>query len=92
MIRQLPFPERSGFPAGRKAQALRKLTVDERLYYTTRYGSSLAYSRPLELLAGSGLKDIANKRILDYGYGAIGHLRLLVSLGAGVVVWTSTHF
>ena len=67
-----------------KRKSLRSLAVDERLYYTTRYGSSLAYARPLELLAESGFRDVKATRILDYGYGAIGHLRLLASIGAEV--------
>lgn len=71
---------------------------DESFYYLTRYGSPLAYSRPLDILAqhgfastggaggaASGGGGAAGKRILDFGYGAIGHLRLLASLGAHVI-------
>jgi hypothetical protein len=59
-------------------------TLDETFYYTTRYGSPLAYARPLEILAQAGLADVRGKRIADFGYGTIGHLRLLASLGADV--------
>jgi hypothetical protein len=59
-------------------------TLDERFYYNTRYGSPLAYARALEVLARHGLEDVAGKRIADFGYGTIGHLRLLASLGADV--------
>lgn len=59
-------------------------TLDEGFYYTTRYGSPLAYLRPLELLAEAGLADVAGRRIADFGYGTIGHLKLLASLGAQV--------
>ncbi len=57
-------------------------------YYTTRYGSPLAYARALdlvEMLAGAPENALAPRRILDYGYGGIGHLRLLASLGHDVV-------
>jgi hypothetical protein len=58
--------------------------IDEEYYYTTRYGTPLAYARPLELLARAGFNSVAGRRIADYGYGTIGHLRLLASLGADV--------
>jgi hypothetical protein len=60
-------------------------TLDEHFYYNTRYGSPLAYVRALDLLAEAGLGDIAGRRIADYGYGGVGHLRLLASLGAQMV-------
>jgi len=59
-------------------------TLDDRFYWTTRYGTPLAYARPLELLAQAGMKDVAGARIADFGYGTIGHLRLLASLGAEI--------
>jgi len=66
-------------------QALEEMELDESFYYNTRYGSPLAYTRPLEVLSENGLGDVAGKRVLDFGYGTIGHLRLLASLGADVV-------
>lgn len=57
-------------------------------YYYTGYGSPLIYARPLDLIAdragwrsADGFKD---KRILDFGYGLIGHMRLLAMRGADV--------
>jgi SAM-dependent methyltransferase len=65
---------------------LKSLPVSEGLYYTTKYGSPLAYARALDVLAEKGgVKDLAGKRVLDFGYGSIGHLRLLASLGADAV-------
>jgi hypothetical protein len=61
---------------------LTRLPVDDSLYYTTKYGSPLAYVRPIDLLGKSGLETMAGCRVLDFGYGTIGHLRLLASLGA----------
>jgi SAM-dependent methyltransferase len=58
--------------------------VDESFYYTTKYGSPLAYARPIDLLGRAGLKDAAGLKVLDFGYGTIGQLRLLASLGADV--------
>jgi hypothetical protein len=59
--------------------------LDDRFYYTTRYGTPLAYARPLDLVAQQGVKSFAGWHVLDFGYGGIGHLRLLASLGANVV-------
>src|SRR5262249_22614089 len=38
-------------------QALTKLPVDESVYYTTKYGTPLAYARPLDLLGAAGIRD-----------------------------------
>jgi SAM-dependent methyltransferase len=54
-------------------------------YYYTRYGSPLAYARPLDLLGQRGFTNLPEKKILDFGYGGVGQLRLLASLGAVVV-------
>jgi SAM-dependent methyltransferase len=61
--------------------------ADEELYYETKYGSPLAYARPLELLGRmAGVPPSpAGTRLLDFGYGTVGHLRTLARLGADVV-------
>lgn len=64
--------------------ALLNRSLDESFYYNTRYGSPLAYARALEILSENGFKTVEGKRIADFGYGTIGHLRLLASLGADV--------
>jgi SAM-dependent methyltransferase len=63
---------------------LKPFPVDESFYYTTKYGTPLAYLRPLDLLGRAGVADAAGVKILDFGYGTIGHLRLLASQGADV--------
>jgi hypothetical protein len=63
---------------------LTRLPADETFYYSTKYGSPLAYARPLDLLGQAGVADPAGLKILDFGYGTIGHLRLLASMGADV--------
>src|SRR5262249_31124204 len=64
-----------------------RATLGEDFYYTTRYGSPLAYARVLELIGklAPGADALSGKRILDFGYGGIGHLRLLASLGCDAV-------
>lgn len=59
--------------------------LSERFFYTTRYGTPLAYARAIDLASRHGLESVANRKILDFGYGGIGHLRLLASLGAHCV-------
>ncbi len=59
-------------------------TLDAHFYYMTRYGSPLAFARVLDLLVGAGMDPNADLRIADFGFGSIGHLRLLASLGAQV--------
>ena len=64
--------------------------VDEDKYYNTNYGSPLSYSRPLDILFAHGLKLPAGSKVLDFGYGYVGHLRLLATMGmqaTGVDVW-----
>jgi SAM-dependent methyltransferase len=67
-----------------KRRSIKPVPVDEAFYYTTKYGSPLAYVRPIDLLGWSGVEDVSGRRILDFGYGTIGHLRLLAGLGAEV--------
>jgi len=59
-------------------------TLGESFYYNTRYGTPLAYARPLEILSEAGFRSVRGKKLVDFGYGTLGHLRLLASLGADV--------
>lgn len=59
--------------------------TNEVYYYYTKYGSPLAYARALDVLGQRGFKDLHEKKILDFGFGSVGQLRLLASLGARVV-------
>jgi len=68
-----------------RRQKLTPIPLDESFYYNTKYGSPLAYVRPLELLGQAGTMDAAEIRVLDFGYGTVGHLRLLAGLGADVI-------
>jgi SAM-dependent methyltransferase len=70
-----------------------KRTLSEQFFYHTRYGSPMAYARPLDLLCNgvperAGIKPsscFTGKKIFDYGFGGIGHLRLLALVGAEAV-------
>src|SRR5262245_4560872 len=75
--------EAAALPSAER-DALQSRVLDEDYYYTTRYGTPLAYARPLDILASAGFEP-ARRHILDFGYGGIGQLRLLASLGADVV-------
>jgi hypothetical protein len=66
-------------------KTLERIPVDETLYYTTKYGSPLAYARPLDLLGRVGFDSVTGRKILDFGHGSIGQLRLLAALGADVI-------
>lgn len=72
---------RAALPAPAQ-QKLSDYQFDEFRYYYTKYGSPLAYLRALDFAAKYGFTDAHGKRILDFGYGSIGHLRLLASMGA----------
>jgi len=65
--------------------ALTEFSADEDFFYYTAYGSPLVYVRVLDLAAKSGMKDLSGKRVMDFGYGSIGQVRLMASLGADVV-------
>ncbi|MGH7133312.1 MAG: hypothetical protein ACREJO_15370 [Phycisphaerales bacterium] len=53
-------------------------------FYYTGYGCPLIYSRPLEVLSEKMGADWRPARVLDFGYGSIAHLRLMVSLGMDI--------
>lgn len=53
----------------------------EEVYYYTKYGSPLSYARPLDILFARGLALGAGSKMLDFGYGYAGHLRMLATMG-----------
>ena len=62
-----------------------RLEWGEAEFYAPLYGTPLAYARPLDVVATRGFESAAGKRILDFGYGGVGQLRLLALLGADTV-------
>ncbi len=77
-------PEAAESMSPEALQGFKRRELDERFYYYTAFGTPLAYCRALDLAAGAGFRTAAGKRIVDFGYGGIGQLRLLASLGADV--------
>jgi SAM-dependent methyltransferase len=67
-----------------RRRSLKPVPIDETFFYTTKYGSPMAYARPIDLLGQSGWEDVSGRKVLDFGYGTVGHLRLLAGLGADV--------
>jgi SAM-dependent methyltransferase len=76
--------EAAPLPEEQRAK-LRELKVTEEIYYFTMYGTPMAYSRPIEVLGQNGVREFSGTRILDIGYGTVGHLRMMASRGADVV-------
>lgn len=70
------FGDESAAPQGSKP-----VEHDETFYYYTRYGSPLAYARAVDLLGRYGFDSFAMRKVADFGYGGIGPLRLIASLG-----------
>jgi hypothetical protein len=62
-----------------------KRDLDEQFFYTTRYGTPVAFTRPLEILGRAGVKHVDGLKLLDFGFGSIGQLRVLAALGATTV-------
>lgn len=63
----------------------REITIDENRYYVTLYGTPLFYGRLVDLLGEHGVTTFEGKKVLDFGYGTVGHLRLMADCGADVV-------
>ena len=72
--------EAAALPAETRA-TLKARVADEELYYYTGYGSPLSYARPLDLAFASGVKLPPGSKVLDFGYGYSGHLRMLAGMG-----------
>lgn len=63
-------------------QRFKPRDCDERFYYYTGYGTPLNYARAFDIAGKFGVNSWEGVRVLDFGYGSIGHLRMLASLGA----------
>lgn len=71
-------------PPERRATLTRR-ELDASFYWETNYGSPLSYVRAVDVLAGAGLGDLAGRRVVDFGYGTVGQLRLMAALGADAI-------
>ncbi len=70
----LPDSEKAGY---------QELNVTEDWYYRL-YSSPLAYLRALDFAAAAGMKRADGARIADFGFGNMGQVRALASMGASV--------
>lgn len=61
----------------------RKIDVTENWYYRL-YSSPLAYLRALDFAAAAGMTSVDGARIADFGFGNMGQVRALASMGAYV--------
>jgi SAM-dependent methyltransferase len=61
-----------------------KKDIDDEFYYFTRYGTPVAFVRPVELLGHAGVKSTEGLKLADFGFGSIGQLHALASVGANV--------
>jgi len=59
--------------------------LDEQFYYFTRYGTPVAFTRPMEILGRAGVKHVDGLKLLDFGFGSVGQLRAIASLGGNAV-------
>jgi SAM-dependent methyltransferase len=71
----------SAAPAAERA-TLKRIDADDGFYYA-RIADPLGYWRPFEVLAARGFEP-EHKRVLDFGYGSIGQLKMLAALEADV--------
>lgn len=61
-----------------------KREIDTSFYYFTRYGTPVAFVRPAELLGQRGVRSADGLKLVDFGFGSIGQLHALASMGADV--------
>jgi SAM-dependent methyltransferase len=61
-----------------------KREIDTQFYYYTRYGTPVAFARPAEILGRAGITGADGLKLVDFGFGSIGQLHALASMGADV--------
>jgi SAM-dependent methyltransferase len=64
--------------------AYTKKPIDDSYYYFTKYGTPVAFVRPMEILGRAGVKAADGLKLVDFGFGTIGQLRALAAMGADV--------
>jgi len=62
-----------------------KRELTDQFYWFTRYGTPIAFVRPLEILGRAGVASADNLKLADFGFGSIGQLKVLGGLGADAV-------
>jgi SAM-dependent methyltransferase len=64
-------------------KALQKMVCDESVYYGA-ISTPLAWARAFDRLGQHGVNSFDGKRVLDFGFGNVGQLHMIASLGADV--------
>lgn len=82
--REALSPDEAAARAPEEREGFEEKTLDEGFYWFTRYGTPVAFVRPLELLGRAGMETANGARFLDFGFGSIGQLRVLASVGGDV--------
>lgn len=67
-----------------KSSELKKKNLNDTYFYYTKFGTPLAFVAPLEILAKYDFEISKETKIVDFGFGSIGHLSLLSHMGAKV--------
>lgn len=78
-------PDQLGSLSHAERESLERKDLDSTVYYYTKYGTPLAYARAIDIFGLHGVDRLRGKRILDFGYGGVGHLRLMAANGADAV-------
>lgn len=82
-------PEQYSMLDDKAKEGIEPVSADGYFFYYTRYGSPVAYARPVELICatlghGEEGDHLRGKKLVDFGFGGIGHLRLLASIGMNI--------
>lgn len=56
--------------------------LGEEFYYYGNGGTPLAFVRALDLLGRAGMESLDGARVMDFGFGTVGQLRLMAECGA----------
>jgi SAM-dependent methyltransferase len=75
-------PEQAMSLSPEVAAKLKAKVYEPSFFYSTGYGSPLVYVRLLDLAAEQQDMSLENLRVMDFGFGALGHLRTLAYAGA----------
>lgn len=82
-------PEEAAALPEEQREALRTIEIGTDMYFGAFYGTPIAYARPIDIVGQSGVQpaflDFDGKRIMDFGHGGIGQLRMMGACGADVV-------
>jgi hypothetical protein len=76
--------EQAGAMTPEQLAGYSKRDVDDAFYYLTKYGTPVAFVRPMEILGRTGMRSTEGLKLVDFGFGSIGQLRALASAGADV--------